>query len=120
MIIYPDIEIHNGQCVNLKHGSIEDPQVFEISPQQAAKNFEAGGAEWLHIVDLDGVFEYHGENSEIIKEIISNSNIPVQVGGGIRSLSSADWWMDNGATRVVLGTAAWVITSSLAAKTYSK
>lgn len=108
MIIYPDIEIHNGQCVNLKHGSIEDPKVFEITPQQAAKKFEDGGAQWLHVVDLDGVFEYLGENSEIITEIISQSNIPVQVGGGIRSMSSADWWIKHGAERIVLGTAAVV------------
>ena len=108
MIIYPDIEIHNGQCVNLKHGSIEEPTVFDISPLEAAKEFEAGGAQWLHVVDLDGVFEYLGENSEIMTEIISSVDIPVQVGGGIRSMSSVDWWMDHGAARVVLGTAAVV------------
>lgn len=106
MIIYPDIEIHNGQCVTLKHGSIEKPQVFEINPLDAAKKFEQGGAQWLHVVDLDGVFEYHGKNAEIIKQIIAASNIPVQVGGGIRSSSSVDWWMGNGASRVVMGTAA--------------
>ena len=106
MIIYPDIELHNGQCVNIRRGSIHDPKVFTIKPLEAAKNFERGGAQWLHVVDLDGVFEYRGENSEIIKEIIANSNIPVQVGGGIRSSSSVDWWMDNGATRVVMSTAA--------------
>ncbi len=108
MIIYPDIELHNGQCVNLKHGSIEDPQTFDIQPLDAAREFENGGAQWLHVVDLDGVFEHHGQNADIIRNIISKSNIPVQVGGGIRSLSSADWWMKNGATRVVIGTAAVV------------
>jgi phosphoribosylformimino-5-aminoimidazole carboxamide ribotide isomerase len=108
MIIYPDIELHNGQCVNLKHGSIEEPKVFEITPEQAAKNFEDGGAQWLHVVDLDGVFEYHGENSDIMCRIIDNANIPIQVGGGIRSMSSVDWWIDHGAERVVLGTAAVV------------
>jgi phosphoribosylformimino-5-aminoimidazole carboxamide ribotide isomerase len=108
MIIYPDIELHNGQCVNLKHGSIDAPKVFDITPGDAAKKFEQGGAQWLHIVDLDGVFEYLGENSQIIKSIISKSNIPVQVGGGIRSMSSVDWWMEAGAERVVLGTAAVV------------
>ena len=108
MIVYPDIELHKGQCVNLKHGSIEDPSVFAITPQEAAREFESGGAEWLHLVDLDGVFEYHGENSAIIKDIISNANIPAQVGGGIRSMSSADWWIDAGAERIVLGTAAVV------------
>lgn len=108
MIIYPDIELHNGQCVNLKHGSIEDPKVFDITPEDAAKKFEQGGAQWLHLVDLDRVFEYHGENSEIMRSIIAKSNIPVQVGGGIRSMSSVDWWMDAGAQRVVLGAAAVV------------
>lgn len=106
MIIYPDIELHKGKCVTLRHGGIEDPQVFEIKPLEAAKKFEQGGAQWLHVVDLDGVFEHLGENSEIMKKIIANSNVPVQVGGGIRSASSVDWWMDNGATRVVMGTAA--------------
>ncbi len=108
MIIYPDIEIHEGRCVNLKHGSIEVPTVFDISPEEAARNFESGGAEWLHVVDLDGVFEHRGENSKIIRRIIGNSGIPVQVGGGIRSMSSVDWWIDAGAQRVVLGTAAVV------------
>ncbi len=108
MIIYPDIEVHNGQCVNLKRGGIEDPKVFEITPEEAAKEFENGGAEWLHVVDLDGVFEHLGDNSKIIQNIISKSNIPVQVGGGIRSASSVDWWMNSGASRVVLGTAAVV------------
>ena len=106
MIVYPGIEIHNGRCVTLKHGSIKKPQVFDISPQQAARNFEAGGAQWLHLVDMDGVFEYHGRNTEIMKQIIDDANIPVQVGGGIRSMTSADWWLDAGAQRVVLGTAA--------------
>ncbi len=108
MIIYPDIEIHNGQCVNLKHGSIEAPTVFDISPGEAAKKFERGGAEWLHVVDLDGVFEKDRGNAPIIRNIIASSNIPVQVGGGIRSSSVAEDWLKSGAQRVVLGTAAVV------------
>ncbi len=108
MIIYPDIELHNGKCVNLQRGAIEDPRVFDILPADAAKEFEAGGAEWLHLIDLDGVFERQGDNSRIIQEIISRSNIPVQVGGGIRSSSAVEWWMNSGASRVVLGTAAVV------------
>lgn len=106
MIIYPDIELHNGQCVNLKHGSIEAPKVFDIIPLDAAKEFEKSGAEWLHLVDLDGVFEKEGGNSELIRAIIRQSNIPVQVGGGIRSLSVIDKWFNDGAQRVVMGTAA--------------
>ena len=106
MIIYPDIEIHNGKCVTLKHGSIKNPQVFEISPLEAAKQFEDAGAEWLHLVDLDRVFDNDGDNGDIIREIIKQSNLPVQVGGGIRSETTIEQWLDDGAERVVLGTAA--------------
>lgn len=106
MIIYPDIELHNGQCVNLKHGGIEDPRIFSIKPLAAAQEFEKSGAEWLHVVDLDGVFEKEGGNSELIRDIIRRVNIPVQVGGGIRSASVIDGWFKHGAQRVVLGTAA--------------
>ncbi len=108
MVIYPNIELHNGQCVNLKHGTIDDPTVFSISPLEAAKKFEHAGAEWLHLVDLDGVFEHDGQNSEIIHQIIAKSNIPVQVGGGIRSQTTVDGWLKAGAERVILGTAAVV------------
>ncbi len=106
MIIYPDIELHNGQCVNLKHGSIEDPKIFAVKPREVARQFERAGAEWLHLIDLDGVFEKEGGNSELMRDIIAQSNIPVQVGGGIRSLSVIDGWFASGAERVVLGTAA--------------
>ncbi|MEM7360587.1 MAG: 1-(5-phosphoribosyl)-5-[(5-phosphoribosylamino)methylideneamino] imidazole-4-carboxamide isomerase [Pseudomonadota bacterium] len=106
MIIYPDIELYNGQCVNLKHGSISEPKVFSISPQEAANEFAEAGAEWLHIVDMNRVFDHEGDNAEIIREIIKNSQIPVQVGGGLRSASAINDWLDNGAERVILGTAA--------------
>ena len=106
MIIYPDIELHNGQCVNLKHGSIEDPKIFAVKPLDAAKEFAQSGAEWLHLIDLDGVFEKEGGNSDLIRKIIRQSDIPVQVGGGIRSASVIDGWFRDGAERVVLGTAA--------------
>ncbi len=106
MDIYPDIEIHNGQCVNLKHGSIKEPKRFDISPLQAAQQFEQAGAQWLHIVDLDRVFNNESDNSAVIKEIIQKSNIPVQVGGGINSSTVIDGWINSGAQRVVMGTAA--------------
>lgn len=106
MIVYPDIELHQGKCVNLKHGSIAEPKIFDITPQDAAREFEQSGAEWLHLVDLDGVFGHDEQNSEFVHQIIKNSNIPVQVGGGIGSASVIDHWLNNGAERVVLGTAA--------------
>ncbi len=106
MIIYPDIELHNGKCVTLKHGSIHNPQVFEISPLKAAKKFEDAGAEWLHLIDLDRVFNNDGDNGDIIREIIKQSNIPVQVGGGIASETTIEKWIGDGAQRVILATSA--------------
>ena len=106
MTIYPDIELHKGKCVTLKHGSISNPQVFDISPLEAAKKFENAGAEWLHIIDLDRVFDNTDDNTDIIRKIIKQSNIPVQVGGGIRTESGIRDWLNDGAQRVVLGTSA--------------
>ena len=106
MIIYPDIEIHQGKCVNLKHGSIAKPTIFEISPLDVAKQYEKAGAEWLHIIDLGSVFGQDDDNTEVIRNIIKNVNIPVQVGGGLRSELSIGQWFNDGAERVVLGTAA--------------
>lgn len=105
MTIYPDIELHRGKCVNLKFGSVEAPRVFDIKPLDAAKQFERDGAEWLHLIDLDGVFG-SGDNHDIMREIIRRADIPVQVGGGIRAASVIDNWFDAGAARVVLGTVA--------------
>ncbi len=106
MIIYPDIEVHEGQCVNLKHGSINEPTRFKLSPLEAAKNFEQSGAQWLHVIDLDRVFNNENDNGELIRQIIKQSNIPVQVGGGINSSSVIDSWINAGAERIVMGTAA--------------
>lgn len=104
MIIYPDIEIRKGQCVSLRKGFFEDPVVYDIEPVAAATKFESDGAEWLHVVDLDQVFD-EGENSELVEEIIKAVSIPVQVSGGIRTLLQIENWLDKGAARVVLGTA---------------
>ena len=106
MIIYPDIELQNGKCVNLVRGRMEEPVAYEIAPLTAAQKFEAAGAEALHIVDLDGVLQGGRHNADTIIEIIKNVNIPVQVGGGIRTSENVNWWFDHGASRVVLGTAA--------------
>ena len=105
MIIYPDIEISKGRCVNLRKGQFEDPIIYDIDPRTAARNFEADGAEWLHLVDLDAVFN-DGNNRELVETIIKDVNIPVQVAGGIRTLSQINKWLEIGAARVVLGTVA--------------
>ncbi len=106
MIIYPDIELQDGRCVNLVRGRMEEPTVYDIAPLEAAKKFEGQGADWLHIVDLDGVIQGGRHNADLICEIIKAVKIPVQVGGGIRTTHSVDWWFEHGAARVVLGTAA--------------
>jgi phosphoribosylformimino-5-aminoimidazole carboxamide ribotide isomerase len=105
VIIYPDIEISKGRCVNLRKGRLEDPIIYDIDPRTAARNFEADGAEWLHLVDLDAVFN-DGNNRELVETIIKDVNIPVQVAGGIRTLSQINKWLEVGAARVVLGTVA--------------
>lgn len=106
MIIYPDIELKDGKCVNLRWGDIDDVEEFDITPLEAAKKFASGGAEYLHVVDLDGVLQGGRHNGDKIVEIIEAVDIPVQVGGGIRTMENAEWWIDHGAARVVLGTAA--------------
>lgn len=106
MIIYPDIEIQDGKCVNLSRSGFGEAVVFDIAPVVAAEGFEKSGAKWLHVVDLDGVFQGGRHNAELICEIIDQVNIPVQVAGGIRTIDAVHWWFDHGAERIVLGTAA--------------
>jgi len=106
MIIYPDIEIQNSQSVNLLRGLREQPVTYNLSPRDAARQFQAAGAEWLHIVDLDGVFQGGRHNAELMCQIIEEAKVPVQVAGGLRTENAVDWWFDHGATRVVLGTVA--------------
>jgi len=105
MIIYPDIELSKGRCVNLRRGLMEDPVVYDIDPLAAAKDFADQGAEWLHVIDLDAVFN-DGDNADIIQRVIDESGCPVQVGGAIRSMERVNHWIDAGAGRVVIATAA--------------
>lgn len=108
MIIFPDIEIQNGQSVNRIRGKERAPEVYDIPPLEAAKNFAAAGAEWLHVIDINASLQDGERNSDLICEIIESVDIPVQVGGGIRTYLDVEWWLDNAAARVVLGTAAVV------------
>lgn len=106
MIIYPDIEIQDGRCINLTRGGFGEPTVYDTTPLEAAREFERSGAKWLHVVDMDGVFQGGRHNAELICEIIDQADIPVQVAGGIRTIDAVHWWLDHGAQRIVLGTAA--------------
>ncbi|MGF1631449.1 MAG: HisA/HisF-related TIM barrel protein [Kiloniellaceae bacterium] len=105
MIIYPDIELRKGRCVNLRRGRMDAPVVYDVEPLDAARDFARQGAEWLHVVDLDAVFN-DGDNAEIIQQIIDKSGCRVQVGGAIRSMARVHHWINAGAARVVIATAA--------------
>lgn len=105
MIIYPDLELRQGRLVNLTRNRIDSPLIYDVDPVAAAHDLAAQGAQFLHVVDLDAVFNV-GDNIAIIKEIIRGSGCPVQVGGAIRAMEKVHYWMDAGANRVVIATAA--------------
>ncbi len=105
MIIYPDIELQDGKCVHLWRGSSEDPVVHDEEPITMAKRFVAEGAKRLNLIDLDMVFKA-GDNSEIVRDIIKTAGCSVQIGGGISTMEQVRDWVDAGAARVVIATAA--------------
>ena len=105
MIIYPDIELQGGKCVHLFRGSSEEPIVHNETPLEAAKRFVSEGAQWLNVIDLDQIFGT-GDNTEAICEIITTAGCNVQVGGGIHSIERVREWIEAGAGRVVIATAA--------------
>ncbi len=106
MIIFPDIELQKGKCVNLVRGQMDQPVVYDVDPVETAKKFAAEGAEWLHVLDLDAVAQQDRTNAGLIEEIIHAVHVPVQVSGGVRSMTAIDGWIERGAGRVVIGTAA--------------
>lgn len=106
MIIFPAIDIKDGKCVRLKQGRFEDMDVYFDNPVEVAKKWESKGADFIHIVDLDGAKDGKSKNFEIIREIASTVNIPIQVGGGIRSEEAVRTLVEAGVNRVILGTAA--------------
>ena len=106
MRLYPAIDIKNGQCVRLRQGVFEDTTVYANEPYQVAKEFEADGAKFLHIVDLDGALRGTGANDEALKKIVENVMIPVEIGGGIRTMQDIEHRLSLGVTRVILGTKA--------------
>jgi phosphoribosylformimino-5-aminoimidazole carboxamide ribotide isomerase len=106
MILYPAIDLKRGQCVRLFKGDMNQATVFNNSPADQATRFVADGFEWLHVVDLDGAIEGRSMNAEAVSAILGAVTIPVQVGGGIRSLDQIEAWLETGVSRVILGTAA--------------
>ncbi len=106
MIIYPAIDIIGGECVRLSQGSYSQVTVFSSSPVDVAKKWEALGAQYLHVVDLDGARSGKSENQTVIEDICKALSIPVQVGGGIRSIETIEKLLDLGVSRLILGTSA--------------
>lgn len=105
MIIYPTIELKDGKCVSLTRGRMDESAVWHVDPLEVARGFAQAGASWMQVTDFNAIDGDHS-NIALIEEIIRSVGIPVQVGGGIRSIEAAERWMDRGAGRVVIGTAA--------------
>ena len=106
MILFPAIDLKDGQCVRLKLGDMAQATVFNDNPAAQAKSFEQQGFEWLHLVDLNGAFEGRPVNGKAVEAILKAISIPVQLGGGIRDLATIEHWLSRGITRVILGTLA--------------
>ncbi|PEL07594.1 1-(5-phosphoribosyl)-5-[(5-phosphoribosylamino)methylideneamino]imidazole-4-carboxamide isomerase [Bacillus sp. AFS017336] len=106
MILYPAIDLKDGNCVRLEQGDFNKQVIYQNSPLEVALEFEKFGAKVLHIVDLDGARTGERKNASIIKEIVQNTKLKIQIGGGIRSLESISFWLELGVERVILGTAA--------------
>jgi len=106
MILYPAIDLKDGQCVRLLHGEMDKATVFGDDPAAQAAAFEAAGAEWLHLVDLNGAFAGQPVNGAAVEAILKRLTIPAQLGGGIRDMNTIEMWLGKGLARVILGTVA--------------
>jgi len=106
MILFPAIDLKNGEAVRLQQGDMARATVFNKDPAAQAKSFEAQGFEWLHLVDLDGAFAGKPVNALAVAQILKKVKIPVQLGGGIRNMKTVEAWLGEGVSRVIIGTAA--------------
>lgn len=106
MILFPAIDLQRGRCVRLLRGDPNRATVFGEDPAAQAILFHDQGFDWIHVVDLDGAFAGRAENADAVRAILAAVNLPIQLGGGIRSLAAVEDWLDRGVARVVLGTAA--------------
>ncbi|WP_321394495.1 1-(5-phosphoribosyl)-5-[(5-phosphoribosylamino)methylideneamino]imidazole-4-carboxamide isomerase [Emcibacter sp.] len=106
MILFPAIDLKDGNCVRLYKGEMDQATVFNDNPADQARKFQDAGCEWLHLVDLNGAFEGKPVNGAAVEAILRAVDIPVQLGGGIRDLETIQFWLDRGIRRVILGTIA--------------
>lgn len=106
MILFPAIDLKDGACVRLKLGEMTEATVFNTDPAAQARDFEAQGFEWLHIVDLNGAFAGRPVNGAAVEAILAAVTMPAQLGGGIRDMATIEAWLEKGIRRVILGTVA--------------
>ena len=106
MILFPAIDLKNGQCVRLEQGDMARATVFNLDPVAQAAHFAAQGFEYLHVVDLDGAFAGKPVNAQAVEAMLAKIKMPVQLGGGIRDLKTIEAWLGKGIARVIIGTAA--------------
>jgi phosphoribosylformimino-5-aminoimidazole carboxamide ribotide isomerase len=106
MILFPAIDLKEGECVRLKLGDMDQATVYNQDPAAQAKAFEDQGFEWLHVVDLNGAFAGESVNGAAVDAILKATKNPVQLGGGIRTLQHIESWLSRGLSRVILGTVA--------------
>ncbi len=106
MILYPAIDLKDGQCVRLLRGAMDRATVFGDDPAAQARAFVAAGCAWLHLVDLNGAFSGRPVNGGAVEAILAAVDVPVQLGGGIRDRATIEAWLERGVARVILGTAA--------------
>ncbi len=106
MILYPAIDLKDGQAVRLLRGEMDAATVFNDDPAAQAEAFVAAGCEWLHLVDLNGAFAGTPVNAASVGEILKRCKVPAQLGGGIRDMATIEGWLSKGLQRVILGTVA--------------
>ncbi|TFG85873.1 MAG: 1-(5-phosphoribosyl)-5-[(5-phosphoribosylamino)methylideneamino]imidazole-4-carboxamide isomerase [Hyphomicrobiales bacterium] len=106
MILYPAIDLKDGQCVRLLRGEMDQATVFNDDPAAQARAFQAAGCEWIHLVDMNGAFKGQPVNGAAVEAILAAITIPAQLGGGIRDMATIEGWLGKGLRRVILGTVA--------------
>ena len=106
MIIFPAIDVKDGQCVRLRQGDLAQSTVFNNDAAAQARSFESAGFRWLHVVDLNGAVAGSSINASAVRSVLAAIKIPVQLGGGIRDLAAIETWLSAGISRVILGTVA--------------
>jgi phosphoribosylformimino-5-aminoimidazole carboxamide ribotide isomerase len=106
VILFPAIDLKNGQCVRLEQGDMARATVFNLDPTAQARSFAAQGFEYLHVVDLDGAFAGKPMNAHAVEAMLKAVTMPLQLGGGIRDLDTIEAWLAKGVARVIIGTAA--------------